>query len=47
MDENQKLEKIRIEMESLRELYIKGYISKKIYQGETRKIFELAIKFGA
>ena len=33
MDENEKhLLKIKDEMENLRELYIKGYIDKKIYQ---------------
>ena len=47
MKNSKKLEKIRIEMESLRELYIKGYITKNIYQNETRKMFEIATKFGA
>ena len=47
MKNRKKLEKIRIEMESLRELYIKGYITKNIYQNETRKMFEIATKFGA
>ena len=46
MKNSKKLEKIRIEMESLRELYIKGYITKNIYQNETRKMFEIATKFG-
>lgn len=47
MENTKKLEKIRIEMECLRELYIKGYITKKVYQNETRKVFEIATRFGA
>ena len=41
-----KLEIIRNEMENIRELYIKGYISKEIYQKETRIIFEIASDLG-
>ena len=45
MDENEKyLLKIKDEMENVRELYIKGYIDKKIYQKETRLLFEVAVK---
>ena len=48
MDENEKhLLKIKDEMENVRELYIKGYIEKKIYQKETRTLFEVAVKYGA
>ena len=48
MNENEKyLLKIKDEMENLRELYIKGYIDKKIYQKETRLLFEIAVKYGA
>ena len=48
MDENQKyLFIIKEEMENVRELYIKGYIEKKVYQGETRLLFEMATKYGA
>tara|TARA_B100000401_G_C52617605_1_gene629745 strand:- start:285 stop:431 length:147 start_codon:yes stop_codon:yes gene_type:complete len=42
-----KIEKIRNEMENVRELYIKGFINKKLYQKETRKLFEIATKYGA
>ena len=48
MNENEKyLLKIKDEMENVRELYIKGYIDKKIYQKETRLLFEIAAKYGA
>ena len=48
MDENEKhLLKIKNEMENVRELFIKGYIDKKIYQNETRSLFEIAVKYGA
>ena len=48
MDENDKhLLKIKNEMENVRELFIKGYIDKKIYQNETRSLFEIAVKYGA
>ena len=47
MDENEKhLLKIKNEMENVRELFIKGYIDKKIYQNETRSLFEIAVKYG-
>ena len=42
-----KIEKIKNEMENVRELYIKGFINKKLYQKETRKLFEIATKYGA
>lgn len=45
-DKKEKLEIIRNEMENIRELYIKGYISKEIYQKETRIIFEIASTLG-
>ena len=48
MNENEKhLLKIKDEMENVRELYIKGYIDVETYQSETRKLFELAVKYGA
>jgi hypothetical protein len=48
MNENENyLLKIKDEMESVRELYIKGYIDIKIYQKETRSLFEIAVKYGA
>ena len=48
MDENEKhLLIIKNEMENVRELFIKGYIDKKIYQNETRSLFEIAVKYGA
>ena len=48
MDENEKhLLTIRDEMENVRELFIKGYIDVETYQSETRKLFELAVKYGA
>tara|TARA_B100000029_G_C16986416_1_gene745728 strand:- start:81 stop:227 length:147 start_codon:yes stop_codon:yes gene_type:complete len=48
MNENEKyLIKIKNEMENVRELYIKGYITKNIYQKETRKLFEIATEYGA
>ena len=48
MDENENyLLKIKDEMENVRELYIKGYIDKKVYQQETRLLFEIAVKYGA
>lgn len=47
MNINQKqLEIIKIEMENIRDLYIKGYISKKTYQQETRNMFEIASTLG-
>ena len=48
MDENEKkLVKLKNEMENVRELFIKGYITKDIYQMETRILFEMATKYGA
>ena len=47
MNENEKkLIKIKNEMENVRELYVKGFISKNIYQNETRKLFEIATEYG-
>ncbi len=43
----EKLIIIKNEMENVRELYIKGFISKEIYQKETRSLFEMATKYGA
>tara|TARA_X000000950_G_scaffold285064_2_gene389819 strand:- start:76199 stop:76345 length:147 start_codon:yes stop_codon:yes gene_type:complete len=37
---------IRKEMENVRELYLKSYISKDLYQKETRKLFEIATTLG-
>tara|TARA_Y100000813_G_C24058324_1_gene302727 strand:- start:70 stop:216 length:147 start_codon:yes stop_codon:yes gene_type:complete len=48
MNENEKyLLKIKDEMENVRELFIKGYIDKKVYQKETRSLFEIAVRYGA
>lgn len=48
METNEKeLQIIRKEMENIRELYVKGFITKEIYQKETRKIFEIASTLGA
>ena len=47
METNEKqLQIIRQEMENIRELYIKGYITKDAYQNETRSIFEIASTLG-
>ena len=46
MKKNEALEKIKTEMENVRELYVNGYLTKTIYLKETRKLFELATKFG-
>ena len=43
----EKLEAIKNEMENIRELYVKGFINKDIYQKETRILFEMAIEYGA
>ena len=43
----EKLIKIKNEMENIRELYIKGFISKEVYQKETRVLFEMATQYGA
>ena len=42
-----KLLKIKEEMENVRELFVKGYINKELYQQETRKLFEIATYYGA
>ena len=48
MNENEKyLLKIKDEMENVRELFIKGYIDEKVYQKETRSLFEIAVRYGA
>lgn len=46
-DLDEKLNKIKNEMENVRELYIKGFISKEVYQKETRILFEMATQYGA
>ena len=46
-DFDEKLNKIKNEMENVRELYIKGFISKEVYQKETRILFEMATQYGA
>ena len=46
-DLEEKLIKIKNEMENIRELYIKGFISKEVYQKETRVLFEMATQYGA
>ena len=38
---------IKNEMENVRELYVKGFINKKVYQKETRILFEMATEYGA
>ena len=40
------LKLIRQEMENIRELYLKGYITKEVYQKETRVVFEIASTLG-
>ena len=34
-------------MENVRELYVKGFITKELYQKETRLLFEMATQYGA
>ena len=46
-DFEEKLNNIKNEMENVRELYVKGFITKEIYQKETRKLFEIATHYGA
>ena len=47
METNEKqLKEIRQELENIRELYLKGYLTKDIYQNETRKLFEIASTLG-
>ena len=43
----EKLGNIKNEMENVRELYVKGFITKEVYQKETRNLFEIASKYGA
>ncbi len=48
MTENEQiLIKLQKEMENIRELYIKGFIDKEVYQKETRELFEVATRYGA
>ena len=44
---DEKLAKIKNEMENVRELYVKGFITKEVYQKETRNLFEMATEYGA
>lgn len=44
---DEKLVKIKNEMENVRELYVKGFITKEVYQKETRNLFEMASEYGA
>ena len=44
---DEKLIKIKNEMENVRELYVKGFITKEVYQKETRNLFEMASEYGA
>ena len=46
-DFEEKLIMIKNEMENVRELYIKGFITKDVYQKETRNLFEIASHYGA
>lgn len=46
-EDEEKLIIIKNEMENVRELYIKGFISKEVYQKETRTLFEMATAYGA
>ncbi len=43
----EKLKIIKNEMENVRELYVKGFITKEVYQKETRLLFEMATQYGA
>ncbi len=43
----EKLEAIKNEMENIRELYVKGFINRDVYQKETRILFEMATEYGA
>ena len=44
---DEKLVKIKNEMENVRDLYVKGFITKEVYQKETRNLFEMASEYGA
>lgn len=44
---DEKLIKIKNEMENVRELYVKGFITKEVYQKQTRNLFEMATEYGA
>ncbi len=46
-DSEEKLINIKKEMENVRELFVKGFITKHVYQKETRNLFEMATKYGA
>ncbi len=43
----EKLVALKNEMENVRELYVKGFIDKDVYQKETRILFEMAAEYGA
>ena len=45
--EKKEITLIKNEMENVRELYVKGFISKDVYQKETRSLFEMASHYGA
>ncbi len=46
-DFEENLTVIKNEMENIRELYVKGFITKEVYQKETRYLFEMATEYGA
>ncbi len=46
-DNEEKLINIKKEMENVRELFVKGFITKQVYQKETRTLFDMATKYGA
>ena len=46
-DNEEKLINIKKEMENVRELFVKGFITKQVYQKETRNLFEIASHYGA
>ena len=46
-DNEEKLINIKKEMENVRELFVKGFITKQVYKKETRNLFDMATKYGA
>ena len=46
-ESDEKLNSLKNEMENVRELYVKGFITKEVYQKETRNLFEMASRYGA
>tara|TARA_Y100000766_G_C18721186_1_gene514008 strand:+ start:633 stop:779 length:147 start_codon:yes stop_codon:yes gene_type:complete len=46
-ESDEKLNSLKNEMENVRELYVKGFITKEVYQKETRDLFEMASRYGA